>query len=216
MQVAVIGNPGSWSTEKLADSIEALTGYRMVVDLASTALDLESGSLLYRGEDLSCFDALVVKKISPEYSPGMLDRVHMLELLANRGVRVFSSPTAILAALNRLACTVRLRTGGIPMPPTPTYPRPVRFLPFPDSRYASYDVQGTPRAVTGSIAAAQSHLHTSRRITRSRGARRIGRRPGGRPGWGCSRRGGGGGACRSGRRKSSRRRRSGWPSGWPG
>lgn len=117
-RIAVIGNPGSWSTEKLADALEARTGYRCVVDMALVRLDLETGRMLYNGDDLARFDALAIKKIGPIYSPDMKDRLSMLHLLSEHGTRIFSRPKAILAALNRLSCTIRLRAGDIPMPRT--------------------------------------------------------------------------------------------------
>ncbi len=117
-RIAVIGNPGSWSTEKLADALEARTGFRCVVDMAEVRLDLANEQLLYNGQDLAAFDALAIKKIGPSYSPDMEDRLMMLHLLAVRGKRIFSTPAAIQAALNRLSCTIRLRAGRIPMPRT--------------------------------------------------------------------------------------------------
>lgn len=117
-RIAVIGNPGSWSTEKLADALEARTGFRCVVDMARVRLDLASGQLHYNGQDLAAFDALAIKKIGPTYCPGMQDRLTMLHLLSERGKKIFSRPAAVLAALNRLSCTVKLRAGRIPMPRT--------------------------------------------------------------------------------------------------
>ncbi len=117
-RIAVIGNPGSWSTERLADAFEAKTGFRCVVDMARVSMDLETGKLWFGDLDLSSLDALSVKKIGPAYSPDMQDRLSMLHLASVRGTQIFSKPEAILAALNRLSCTVRLRAGGIPMPPT--------------------------------------------------------------------------------------------------
>jgi ATP-grasp enzyme of GAK system len=116
--VAVVGNPGSWSTETLADAFERKTGQRCVVDMAQVSLDLATGKMWYHDQDLSGFDALAVKKIGPVYSPDMQDRLSMLSLLEAGGTRIFSRPSAILAALNRLSCTVALRAGGMPMPAT--------------------------------------------------------------------------------------------------
>ncbi|TVQ97320.1 MAG: GAK system ATP-grasp enzyme [Desulfovibrionales bacterium] len=117
-RVAVIGNPGSWSTEKLADAFAAKTGFRRVVDMSQVHMDLDSGRMWHDGEELSAFDALTVKKIGPTYSPDMQDRLSLLDLLARKGTPIFSNPASILAALNRLSCTVILRAGNMPMPPT--------------------------------------------------------------------------------------------------
>lgn len=113
-----MGIPGKWSTEAIADALESRTGFRLVVDMAEVRADLASGSLWVRDNDLCQLDGLVVKKISEEYSPQTLDRVELLRLAENRGVRVFSRSEVIIRMIDRLACTMTLRNGGIPMPET--------------------------------------------------------------------------------------------------
>ena len=117
-RIGVIGTPGKWSTEALADAFEARTGFRMVIDMARVTLDLGSGRLMCDGVDLTSLDGLVVKKISEVYSPHALDRLEMLRVAEARGVRIFSPAEAILRLMDRLACTVTLANAGIPMPPT--------------------------------------------------------------------------------------------------
>lgn len=118
LRIGVVGIPGKWSTEALADAVHARTGFRLVVDMAKVVLDLETGALLYKGEDLSALDGLIVKKISEVYSPHALDRLELLRMVEARGVRIFSKPEAILRLIDRLACTVSLRVAGAPMPAT--------------------------------------------------------------------------------------------------
>jgi tetrahydromethanopterin:alpha-L-glutamate ligase len=118
VKVAVIGIPGKWSTETLADEVEAKTGFRLVVDMARVRLDLESRRLYFEGHDLCALDGLVVKKISAQYSPNTLDRLELLRMAEAAGVRVFSGAERILRLIDRLACTVTLRNHGIPMPAT--------------------------------------------------------------------------------------------------
>ncbi len=117
-RIGVVGIPGKWSTETLADSVEAATGFRLVIDMGETSLDLASGRLLYRGHDLCELDALVVKKISASYSPHTLDRLEMLRVAERAGVRVFSRAEHMLRLIDRLSCTVTLRNAGLPMPET--------------------------------------------------------------------------------------------------
>ncbi|MFM9270757.1 GAK system ATP-grasp enzyme [Halomonas elongata] len=117
-KIGVVGIPGKWSTEVLADAIEARTGFRAVIDLHETCLDLTSGHLEHRGQDLGELDALIVKKISAEYSPTSLNRLELLRVAEARGVRVFSRAETMLRLINRLSCTVTLRNAGIPMPET--------------------------------------------------------------------------------------------------
>lgn len=117
-KIGVVGIPGKWSTEALADAVEAATGFRLVVSMDQVTADLERGRLEFHAQDLCSLDALIVKKISAEYSPSTLDRLEMLRMLENRGVRVFSKVASILRLIDRLSCTMTLHAAGIPMPPT--------------------------------------------------------------------------------------------------
>jgi tetrahydromethanopterin:alpha-L-glutamate ligase len=117
-RIGVIGIPGKWSTETLADEVEARTGFRLVIDMAEVVLDLAGNRLLYRDQDLCRLDGLLVKKISAEYSPNSLDRLELLRVAEQAGVRVFSRAGHILRLIDRLSCTVTLRGADIPMPET--------------------------------------------------------------------------------------------------
>ena len=117
-RIGVIGIPGKWSTETLADAVEERTGYRLVIDMAEVSLDLEDRRLLFQHQDLCQLDALIVKKISATYSPNTLDRLELLRVAEQAGVRVFSRAESILRLIDRLSCTVTLRNAGIPMPAT--------------------------------------------------------------------------------------------------
>jgi tetrahydromethanopterin:alpha-L-glutamate ligase len=118
MKIGVVGIPGKWSTEVLADAVEQATGFRLVIDMAGVCLDLDGGSLHYGGLDLCRLDGLIVKKISASYSPNTLDRLELLRVAEQAGVRVFSRAENILRLIDRLSCTVTLRNAGIPMPKT--------------------------------------------------------------------------------------------------
>jgi ribosomal protein S6--L-glutamate ligase len=117
-KVGVIGIPGKWSTETLADAVEERTGYRLVIDMGDVSLDLERQRLLFQDQDLCQLDALIVKKISASYNPNTLDRLELLRVAEQAGVRVFSRAEHMLRLIDRLSCTVTLRNAGIPMPPT--------------------------------------------------------------------------------------------------
>jgi len=118
MKIGVVGIPGKWSTEVLADAVERVTGFRLVIDMAGVCLDLGSGRLHYGGLDLCRLDGLIIKKISASYSPNTLDRLELLRVAEQAGVRVFSRAENILRLIDRLSCTVTLRNAGIPMPET--------------------------------------------------------------------------------------------------
>ena len=117
-RIGVVGIPGKWSTETLADAAEQRTGFRLVIDMGRVELDLEHRRLVFDGHDLCQLDALIVKKISAEYSPGTLDRLELLRVAENAGVRVFSGAQNMLRLIDRLSCTVTLRNADIPMPDT--------------------------------------------------------------------------------------------------
>lgn len=117
-KIGVIGIPGKWSTETLADEVESRTGFRLVIDMAEVALNLDKRELWYRDHDLCQLDGLLVKKISAEYSPNTLDRLELLRVAEAAGVRVFSRAERILRLIDRLSCTVTLRNADIPMPET--------------------------------------------------------------------------------------------------
>jgi len=118
MRIGVVGNPGGWSSERLADALERRTGYRRLIDPRRISADLDRLRVTADECDLTELDAIVLKKIGWRYSPDHLDRLELLRLVAARGVRVFSCPERILRVLDRLSCTTTLRIHQIPMPAT--------------------------------------------------------------------------------------------------
>ena len=117
-KVAVVGLPGKWSTEALADALEARTGFRAILDPAHLRVELDGRVIHSDHHDLCTLDAIVIKKIGPQYSPLMLDRLEMLQFVEVCGVPVFSRPERIARLVDRLSGTLTLRRGQIPMPPT--------------------------------------------------------------------------------------------------
>ena len=119
MKIGVIGLKGAWSSEQLAKAVAEKTSREpRIFEMQDMRLDLPSGRAMVEGEDLSTYDALIIKKIGRQYSPDLLDRLEMLRILEGRGVKIFSSPYSILRVLDRLTCTISLQLGDIPMPPT--------------------------------------------------------------------------------------------------
>jgi ATP-grasp enzyme of GAK system len=118
LNIAIIGTKDGWSSEKLADAAEKITGRRVLVEMNKVRLDFDSRIAWFGDTDLSKMDAMIIKKIGARYSPDLLDRLELLRFLELRGVKIFSSPERILRVLDRLSCTVTLKAAGIPMPPT--------------------------------------------------------------------------------------------------
>lgn len=118
LKLGVVGIPGKWSTETLADAVEAKTGFRLIIDMTKVKLDLANMSLMYQGLDLCKLDGLLVKKISSKYSPNTIDRLELLRVAEEKGVRVFSPADSMIRLIDRLSCTVTMRNAGVPMPKT--------------------------------------------------------------------------------------------------
>ena len=118
MRIGVVGTIGGWSSEKLADAVQDLTGYRLLVDMDRFSLDLDSKKAFFKDMDLTRLDALIIKKVGSKYSSSLLDRLECLRFLHESGLPVFSAPGSIMRVLNRLSCTTTMRLAGIPMPET--------------------------------------------------------------------------------------------------
>jgi ribosomal protein S6--L-glutamate ligase len=118
LRIGVVGTSGGWSSERLADVLQELTGYRLLVDMQEATLDLAAGRVWCRDVDLSSLDGLIVKKAGARYSPYLLQRLEVLNFLHQRGLPVFSQPLHIMRVLDRLSCTVALQLAGVPMPST--------------------------------------------------------------------------------------------------
>ena len=118
LRIGVVGVPGQWSSEALADAIAARTGFRLLVDLGRTVFDSVRNGVFDGDLDLGGLDGLVIKKLGTDYSPTMLDRIELLRLVAEAGVPVLSPPDSILRLVNRLSGTITLQRAGIPLPPT--------------------------------------------------------------------------------------------------
>lgn len=117
-KIGVIGVPGTWSTEHLADTVEKKTGGRYLIDMSEVVFNLENNHIWQGTLDLSTFDAFIIKKIGAQYSPDLINRLEILDILAQRGIPFFSPPKSILGLLDRMTCTLKLHSGGIPIPST--------------------------------------------------------------------------------------------------
>lgn len=118
LKIGVVGIPGKWSTEVLADAIEAKTGFRKVIDIEKVVAYLDEPSVRYEGMCLCELDGIIIKKISQTYSPTVIDRLEILRFVEKCGVKIFSSPQEIIRLVDRMSCTISLAKANIPMPPT--------------------------------------------------------------------------------------------------
>lgn len=118
IKIGVVGITGGWSSERVADEVEKQTGYRLLMETERLFYDADLNSVFFGNVNLLSLDGLIIKKIGARYSPDHLQRLSILKFLADRGLPVFSQPDAISRCIDRLSCTLTLRLGGIPMPPT--------------------------------------------------------------------------------------------------
>lgn len=118
LKIGVVGIPGKWSTEVLADAIEAKTGFRLIIDIEQIVADLTTPTVLYQGHCLCQLDGIIIKKISQTYSPTVIDRLEILRFVECCGVKIYSKPAEIIRLVDRMSCTVSLARAKIPMPPT--------------------------------------------------------------------------------------------------
>ncbi len=117
-KIGVIGVQDGWSSEQLAKAVAERTGQRSLIEMDQLAFDLTTGTVCHHADDLTTYDALIVKKIGGAYSPELMDRMEILRFLSHTGVQIFSDPTSMLGVVDRMSCTVSLRIAGIPIPPT--------------------------------------------------------------------------------------------------
>jgi len=119
MNLAVVGQPGAWSTERLADALRAAGAKAEVVDLAACSLRLPDRRLFHRGQPLEGLDGAVVKKLGDTADGwAVQERIGMLRHLEASGVPVLSAPDHLHVAVNRYRMTCELVRAGLPVPPT--------------------------------------------------------------------------------------------------
>jgi ribosomal protein S6--L-glutamate ligase len=118
MRIAVVGQPGAWSTERLARALARAGADSLVVDLGACALRLPEPAVYLDGRPLR-IDAAVVKKIGDTAGGWTVrERLQILRHLAAGGLPVWSPPDRLEAAVDRARMTVELVRGGLPVPET--------------------------------------------------------------------------------------------------
>jgi ribosomal protein S6--L-glutamate ligase len=119
MKIAVVGQPGAWSTERLAAAIRRHGAAADVVDLGMCSLRLPEPRVFHRGRPLDGFAGAVVKKVGDTAGGwAVRERIAMLRHLEASGVPVLSSPASLELAIDRLMMTVELVRAGVPIPDT--------------------------------------------------------------------------------------------------
>jgi ribosomal protein S6--L-glutamate ligase len=118
VRIAVVGQPGAWSTERLADALRRGGSEVVTVDLAACALRLPEPGVWHAGRRLDV-DAAVVKKIGDTVGGWVVrERLQMLRHLEASGVPVWSAADRLETAVDRYRMTVELVRAGLPVPET--------------------------------------------------------------------------------------------------
>jgi len=117
-KIGVVGIARGWSTEKLLESVEQETGYRILIEMNRIRYDSDTDAVYYDRQNILDLDALIIKKLGPEGVADHIQRLEILNHIRSAGVRIFSDPGNIIRCMDRLNCTMVLRRAGVPMPPT--------------------------------------------------------------------------------------------------
>jgi ribosomal protein S6--L-glutamate ligase len=118
VRIAVVGQPGAWSTERLAAALRRRGADATVVDLGACAVRLPAPGVWHAGQRLDV-DAVVVKKIGDTASGwNVRERIQLLRHLEASGVPVWSAPDRLETAVNRYRMTVELVRAGLPVAET--------------------------------------------------------------------------------------------------
>jgi ribosomal protein S6--L-glutamate ligase len=114
-KIGVVGVPGSWSSEQLADKVAEKTGFRCLIDMGKVHFDILNGQVMFKDINLMEFDALIIKKIGRRYGPKLFDRLSILDYLYRNKIKIFSKPSSIRRIINRLSCTLELEARNLPI-----------------------------------------------------------------------------------------------------
>jgi ribosomal protein S6--L-glutamate ligase len=119
MRIGVFGQPGRWSTERLAAALRDAGAEAVVLDLAACSARLPGGGLCHRGRPIARLDGAVVKKLG-DVADGwaVRERINLLRVLEASGAVVASAPDRLEVAVDRYRMTVELARAGLPIPDT--------------------------------------------------------------------------------------------------
>jgi tetrahydromethanopterin:alpha-L-glutamate ligase len=119
VRIGVVGQPGRWSTERLAGALVEAGVEAPVVDLATVSLRLPGPRLYVSGKPLLPLDGVVVKKLGDTADGWVVqERLQLLRSLETTGVPVWSAPDRLAVAVNRYRMSAELAQAGLPVPET--------------------------------------------------------------------------------------------------
>lgn len=120
MQIAVLGNEGSWYVDDFSRAALA-GGHRCErIDYGTLSAHVCGDRNTVEGPcgDLSRWDAVVIRTMPPGSLEQVVFRMDALQRLHENGVQVLNSPRSIECAVDKYLTTSRLAREGLPVPET--------------------------------------------------------------------------------------------------
>ncbi|MEX0671264.1 MAG: RimK family alpha-L-glutamate ligase [Pirellulales bacterium] len=123
MRVAILGEPGGWHVDRLADALRQRGHHVAVIRWAEVTAGVGTTGTSFGPEDLAGADAIVVRGMpgAPAAANRLEDvifRMDALGQLAARGVPVINPPRALEIAIDKYLSLAVLAQAGIPIPRT--------------------------------------------------------------------------------------------------
>lgn len=120
MKIGIFGNEGSWYVEDLQRAAQELNCEAVRLDFRRLSISVsESGTRFYCDQqDLSEFDAFIVRTMPPGSLEEVVTRMDILGQLQSAGKLVVNSPRAIECAVDKSLTTAKLSAAGLPVPAT--------------------------------------------------------------------------------------------------
>lgn len=118
MQIAILGNAGSWYTNDLTRAAGAKheiipIRYQQLASRVGLATTVHTGDV-----SLNELDAVLVRSMPPGSLEQVIFRMDALANLAASGVQIVNPPRAIEVAVDKYLATTRLVAAGLPVPQT--------------------------------------------------------------------------------------------------
>jgi ribosomal protein S6--L-glutamate ligase len=120
MQIAILGNLGSWYVDDLTRAATARGHRAERIEYSSLSAEVSSvrNTVDSSVGDLSQWDAVIVRTMPPGSLEQVVFRMDALHRLQQRGVQILNPPRAIECAVDKYLTTARLAAEGLPVPET--------------------------------------------------------------------------------------------------
>ena len=123
MRVAILGEPGGWHVDRLADALRQRGHHVAIIRWAEVTAGVDTSGKSFGPEDLAGADAIVVRGMpgAPAAANRLEDvifRMDALGQLAARGVPVINPPRALEIAIDKYLSLAVLADAGLPIPRT--------------------------------------------------------------------------------------------------